>query len=254
MTVIGILSAKGGVGASLVATNLGCVLADFGQTLLLDLNPGSGADDLLLDLSPQRSWVDLLPVVKEISPKHLQLVIAQHPSGLNFMRTPEVWLNDIDWLAVVQLLGYLTGENEWLLLDMPTGMSAATQSVFSMMDIALIVTTADPPALRAAGRLIKSIPVDLRGQSGLVVNQITRRHPVSPAEIARSLEIPLLAALQPDPRAVGYQVSFGNPCVSDHRSSFGRGVVMLAAKVRKAIAGRKESGHAPSVKNASIDI
>lgn len=248
MTVIGILSAKGGVGASLVATNLGCVLADFGQTLLLDLNPGSGADDLLLDLSPQRSWVDLLPVVKEISPKHLQLVIAQHPSGLDFMRTPEVWLNDIDWLAVVQLLGYLTGENEWLLLDMPTGMSAATQSVFSMMDIALIVTTADPPALRAAGRLIKSIPVDLRGQSGLVVNQITRRHPVSPAEIARSLEIPLLAALQPDPRAVGYQVSFGNPCVSDNRSSFGRGVFMLAAKVRKAVAGRKESGHAPSVK------
>ncbi len=61
MTVIGILSAKGGVGASLVATNLGCVLAGYGQTLLLDLNPGSGADDLLLDLSPQRSWADLLP-------------------------------------------------------------------------------------------------------------------------------------------------------------------------------------------------
>lgn len=253
MTVIGMLSAKGGVGASLVATNLGCVLADFGQTLLLDLNPGSGADDLLLDLSPQRSWLDLLPVVKEISPKHLQLIIAQHPSGLKFMRAPEVWLNDIDWLAVVQLLGYLAAENEWLLLDMPTGMPAATQSVFSMIDMALVVTTADPPALRAAVHLIKSLPTNLRWQSGLVVNQITRRHPVSPAEIARSLEIPLLAALQPDHRAVGYQVSFGNLCVSDRRSSFGRGIVLLAAKLRKAATGRKELGQAPTNKNASID-
>ncbi len=253
MTVIGILSSKGGVGASLVATNLGCALAGYSQTLLLDLNPGSGADDLLLDLSPQRSWADLLPVVKEISPKHLQLVIAQHDSGLNFMRTPDMWLNDIDWLVVVQLLNSLAGENDWLLLDMPTGMSMATQSVISMIDLALVVTTADPPALRAAGRLIKSLPADLRGQTGLVVNQITRRHPVSPAEIARSLEIPLLAALQPDPRAVGYQVSFGNPCVSDRRSSFGRGVVLLAARLRKAVAGRKELGHGPMIKNASIE-
>jgi len=253
VTVIGILSAKGGVGASLVATNLGCALAGYGQTLLLDLNPGSGADDLLLNLSPQRSWADLLPVVKEISPKHLQLIIAEHPTGLNFMRTPEVWLNDIDWLAVVQLLGFLADENEWLLLDMPTGMPAVTQSVFSMMDIALVVTTADPPALRAAGRLIKSLPPSLRNQSGLVVNQITRRHPASPVEIAGSLEIPLLAALQTDPRAVGYQVSFGNPCVSDRRSSFGRGVVLLAARLRKAVEGRKEFGHAPMIKNASIE-
>ena len=253
MTVIGILSSKGGVGASLVATNLGCALAGYGQTLLLDLNPASGADDLLLDLSPQRSWADLLPVVKEISPKHLQLVIAKHASGLDFMRTPDVWLNDIDWLAVVQLLNSLAGENDWLLLDMPTGMSMATLSVISMMDLALVVTTADPPALRSAGRLINSLSADLRGQTGLVVNQITRRHPVSPAEIARSLEIPLLAALQPDPRAVGYQVSFGNPCVSDRRSSFGRGVVLLAARLRKAIAGRKELGQGPMIKNASIE-
>jgi len=253
VTVIGILSAKGGVGASLVATNLGCALAGNGQTLLLDLNPGSGADDLLLNLSPQRSWADLLPVVKEISPKHLQLIIAEHPTGLNFMRTPEAWLKDVDWLAVVQLLGYLAEENEWLLLDMPTGMPAVTQKIFSMMDIALVVTTADPPALLAAGRLIKSLPPGLRNQSGLVVNQITRRHPASPVEIAGSLEIPLLAALQPDPRAVGYQVSFGNPCVSDKRSSFGRGVVLLAARLRKAVEGRKELGHAPMIKNASIE-
>ncbi len=253
MTVIGILSAKGGVGASLVATNLGCVLAGYGQTLLLDLNPGSGADDLLLNLSPQRSWADLLPVVKEVSPKHLQLIIAQHPSGLNFMRAPDAWLNDVDWQAAVQLLGYLADENEWLLLDMPTGKPSVTQNVFSKMDIALIVTTADPPALRASGHLIKSLPADLRDQSGLVVNQITRRHPASPAEIARSLEIPLLAALQPDLRAVGYQVSFGNPCVSDGRSSFGRGVVLLAKRLRKAVAGRKELGHAPAIKNASIE-
>ena len=253
MTVLGILSAKGGVGASLVATNLGCFLASSKQTLLIDLNPGSGADDLLLDLSPQRSWVDLLPVVKELEPKHIQRIIARHPSGLNFMCSPKVWLKDIDWLAVVQLLGSLSNDSEWLLLDMPTGMPETTQSVLSMLDIALIITTADPPALRGAGRLINALPTGLRRRSGLVVNQITRRHPVSPTRIARSMDIPLLAALQPDSRAVGYQVSFGNPCVSDRRSLFGSGIVLLGANLRQAVKEHEERYHASALKNTPKD-
>ncbi len=55
--IIGVFSAKGGVGKSLVATNLGAVLAA-GKSLpctLIDLNAGLGGDDLLLDLEPERS-------------------------------------------------------------------------------------------------------------------------------------------------------------------------------------------------------
>ena len=56
--VIGVFSPKGGVGKTLLATNL-AVAFGVGQrkrTLLADLNSGLGNADLLLDLEPERVW------------------------------------------------------------------------------------------------------------------------------------------------------------------------------------------------------
>ena len=90
--VIGVFSAKGGVGKSLVASNMGAVFA-VGHNLptaLIDLNAGLGAADLLLDLEPERSWSDLIPVVNELTTQHLNLAITAHESGLHLLACPEV--------------------------------------------------------------------------------------------------------------------------------------------------------------------
>jgi len=63
-TVIGIFSAKGGVGKTILATNLAVALGvgHHRKTVLIDLNQGLGTADLLLDLEPENSWQDLIPV------------------------------------------------------------------------------------------------------------------------------------------------------------------------------------------------
>jgi hypothetical protein len=51
----------------------------------------------------------------------------------------------------------------------------------------------------------------------------------------------LLAALPPDPRAVGYQVNFGQVCALDNRSAFGRAVSQLAGRLIRAAAMRAQA-------------
>ena len=235
MTVLSFLSPRGGTGTSLVATNLGVLFAGQSRTLLVDLHTGNGCDDLLLDLPSKRSWVDLLPVASELTERHLELASVTHTSGLHVLRSPVEFAARIDEGDLLQLLEALAKKYSWLLLDVPSGLPPLTRQVLTVSDVLLLVTTADPPALRAAKQLIAGLPDNQFGNMGLVINQITRRHPAHPADIAASLELPLIAALPPDSRAVGYQVSFGRACVSDSRSTFGKAVVRLHQRLAKHI-------------------
>jgi Flp pilus assembly CpaE family ATPase len=76
--------------------------------------------------------------------------------------------------------------------------------------------------------MIESLSEETRSRCALVFNQFTRAHPAHPPTVAASLGCPLAATLPVDPRAVGFQVSFGRPCVLDRNSRFGRGVARLA--------------------------
>lgn len=235
MTVLSVLSARGGSGASIVATNLGILLADQGEALLVDLHPGLGYDDLLLDLRPQKTWEELLPVAPEITPHHLTLASSVHSSGLRLLGAPHRWLDEGEGDQMVKMLMSLSDHVGWLILDVPAGLGPYTTHALQITDVIILVATPDPPALRSASRMIDTLPTNFREKIGLVINQITRRHPAKPREVADSLGLPLLAALPPDPRGVGYQVNFGQPCVQDPRSRLGQAIRLLARRIRVAV-------------------
>jgi pilus assembly protein CpaE len=233
MPTVAVVGAKGGCGASLVATNLAIALARYGTTLLVDHHSGDGTDDLLLDLRSERSWADLLPVAGELETRHLDLATLAHPAGLRFLAGPPDPTPKDTRLAV--LLSALAARFDWLVLDLP---SAAGEATFA--DTIVVVTTPDPPALRNAQRLLQRTAPENRPKARLVLNQFTRAHPGHPVSIASALECPLLGVLPPDPRAVGFQISFGHPCALDARSSFGRG----AAAIARVLAGKRDAGRA----------
>jgi pilus assembly protein CpaE len=238
MTVVSVLSAKGGSGASLIATNLAVVLAGRQSTLLVDLHAGLGYDDLLLDLNGERSWADLLPVADELSPQHLTLATGSHPSGLKVLCAPTDSTTQTDDAHLRALLHRLAEDFAWLILDPPAWPGRVSWIAVEMSDALLLITTADPGSLRAARRLYQSMPKETQSKTGLVVNQIGGRHPADPSSVADSIGVTLLAALPPDPRGVGYQVNFGQVCALDNRSAFGRAVVQMTGRIVQAAAVR----------------
>jgi pilus assembly protein CpaE len=241
MTVVSVLSAKGGSGASLIASNLAVVLARREETLLVDLHPGLGYDDVLLDLMCERSWADLLPVADELRGQQLVLATASHSSGLRVLCAPADPATTVDEDRLGTLLRALPSGFAWLVLDPPAGLEAISRIAVERSDAVLLITTADPGSLRAARRLYQSLTIETQSKTGLVLNQIGGRHPADPTSIADSIGATLLAALPPDPRSVGYQVNFGQICALDNRSAFGRALVRMAGRMVRAAASKSRS-------------
>ena len=234
MPSVAVVGAKGGCGASLVATNLAVAFTRHGSTLLVDLHNGDGTDDLLLDLRPERAWADLLPVAGELEPRQLDLATLTHSGGLRFLAAPPQPV-PAGKDRVALLLQVLATRLDWLVLDVPSSPSEVVEA-----DSVLVVATPDAPALRGAQGLLRRLPPETRSRAGLVLNQVTRAHPAHPASVASALACPLLGVLPSDARGVGFQVSFGRPCALDPGSAFGRGTAAIA----RAMAGKRSSGKA----------
>jgi pilus assembly protein CpaE len=235
--VIGVFSAKGGVGKSLLATNLGAYCAA-GQRLssaLIDLNAGLGGDDLLLDLEPERSWADLLPVVDELNSHHLELAITEHPSGLHLLACPGVPDEQAHLKpeSLDPLLKAFRQEYHITLLDVPTGMGVINVAAFRLVDLCLVVLTPDASALRATQRYIGSLYKHDK-PLGLVLNQYGRAAPVKPMEIEDQLEQRAYAVLPIDQSAVWANISYGQPCALRQRRGLGGAIRKLSKTMLKA--------------------
>jgi pilus assembly protein CpaE len=233
MGLLTVFSAKGGCGASLIATNLAVSLARAAPTVLIDLHAQQGTDDLLLDLRPDHAWPELLPVAPELTDRHIELVGCRHAEGLVLLAAPPSLPADhAHDIRTRLLLDALARRVAWVVVDALSGSWSPTCAEIS--DTQLLVTTADPPALRCARRLLNVRPPAADSRVGLVLNQFSRGQPASASDVAASLGCPLLAVVPVDPRGVGYQVNFGRPCALDRQSALGRSMMALA---RRLVAG-----------------
>jgi septum site-determining protein MinD len=235
MTILGITSAKGGVGSSILATNLSCALTRSGSVALVDVHPGAGVDDLLLDLTPRHTWEELLPVASEMKPRHFDLARSLHPSGLELYAAPERWDIEAPGESMDGYLRALGQRVEWVILDLPVGLAPFMEVSLALVQQMMLVTTADPVALRATKQLYGQLPEGIKDRTGMVLNQFTRRHPAKPRQLADGMGIELIATLPSDVRAVGYQVNFGQACVLDSRSGYGRAVSAFADRLSQNI-------------------
>ena len=126
MGVLVILSAKGGSGASLLATNLGICLSRRSSTLLIDLHDITGSDDLLLNACQRKAWIDLIQVANELVDQHLTSTIRALPSGLHFLGCQLTSQTIHDQNAITNLLGGLSKRYQWVVVDCPCGLHPFT--------------------------------------------------------------------------------------------------------------------------------
>lgn len=237
-SVIGIFSPKGGVGKTLLATNLAVAigLGHRRKTILIDLNNGSGTADLLLDIDPDRSWLDLIPVMDELSREHISLAITEYRPGLDILASPsEMLMTEFftkDYLSI--LIDTIRNEYDLVVLDTPTGNDIAVAGSLGLVDIRLLVLTPDIPALRSISRLLTELP-DKETMTGLVINQHSQGAAINPDEIKSRLGAPLFGVLPMDPDSVWSNISYGEPCVLRKSSKLGRSIRHLSARLLRVL-------------------
>ncbi len=159
-TVIAVAGATGGVGATSVAVNLGCVYAaDVRNTVvLLDVDLCLGDADVFLDTIPDYTLVDVAQNVTRLDFTLLKRSLTKHSSGLYLLPRP-VQLEDAALITpddMRRVIGLLKATFTHLIIDLSKSYSPIDLVAMEMANHVLLVTQLDLPCLRNIVRLMMS--------------------------------------------------------------------------------------------------
>jgi pilus assembly protein CpaE len=150
--VITVFSTKGGVGKSLVATNLGVALSDAGHRVcLVDLDVNSGDVAIMLQLSPTRTINDLVAFGGQIDAESLSTILTTASDRLSLMAAP-VRLDSPDHAAATDvglMIETLKAMFDFIVVDTSGVFDDHALTALDRTDAIVLVGTLDIPALKA---------------------------------------------------------------------------------------------------------
>lgn len=183
--VVACLGARGGVGTSMVAANLGWRLAEGleRRVALVDLDPFGGPLDLLLGAQPNRGLSDLLKNINRLDPQYVERSFMRVGPRL-FLLAAGLGLDEdgtfpIDPLA--QLLGELKKLFHYVILDIPVRGGELTATLAGGAETVVVVTESSVFATRETMRLIQL--AEMRDAKAPLILAVNQPHQAGRAEL-----------------------------------------------------------------------
>lgn len=238
--VVAVFGAKGGTGATAVATNLaGALQQGGGRVCLVDADPNLGDVLSALDLPAGYALSDLLGDLRRLDRDLLDGSAQRHRSGIWVLAHGED-AGTTSGFGPEQLstaLAFLRGHYGQVVVDGLHGFGELSLAALDASNLLLLVTTQEVTAVRDARRCI-----DLFRRLGygdeklrLVVNRFQRQSRITVDVVAETLGVPVSATLANDYRTVSEAVAGGEIVVaSAPRTQLARDLAALAALVAPA--------------------
>jgi pilus assembly protein CpaE len=221
-----VYSPKGGTGCSVLAANLGVLLAKMNpemSTVLFDLDLQFGDQGILLSLDPHRSILDLLPVIDELTRDAVDASLTHHPSGLRvLMAPPELQQADlIDAEGVRKILVALRAYYDTVIIDVPATLTDISLTAFEFADLILQICTPDVLAIRRTRASLElydglGIPRDV---VRLVLNRTSRKSEIKSDEFSMLFEHEVIGEIPADFFFLQPYVNLGVPISEATRSA-----------------------------------
>lgn len=156
-TVISVVGARGGVGATTLAINLAWFLADrkHRRILLLDLDLQNGDCALALNLRPTSGLREALANPLRIDNVFLERVVGVHSERLFVLSAEEPLRADAEFgaEAVETLLGVLRTQFHYIIADVPRIPAAPYRRALDIADVRLIIADQTLRSVRDTVRL-----------------------------------------------------------------------------------------------------
>ena len=131
-TVIAVAGATGGVGATSLAVNLGCILAanQENSVALVDIDLCLGDADVFLDTIPDYTLVDVAQNVTRLDFTLLKRSLTKHASGLYLLPRP-IQLEDASLITpddLRRVVGLLKATFSHVIIDLSKSYNPSTSS------------------------------------------------------------------------------------------------------------------------------
>lgn len=189
-TVVTVSGAKGGVGTTITAVQLALAARASGRNVaLVDMDLQGGDIASYLDVQFRRSVADLA-AVDDIAPRVLQDALYVHETGIALLLAPAEGerAEDVADRSARQIVGALRSRYDVVVVDCGTYLDGANAAAVEMADTALLVTTPDVVAVRAAKRTVRMwdrLQIRKAEETTLLVNRYTRATEIQPALIQK---------------------------------------------------------------------
>jgi len=228
--IVLVLSGKGGVGKSTVATNLAMTFATRGREVgLLDVDIHGPDIPMMLGIQDMRLGGDGKKIDPVVVPPNLKVVSMGFL--LSNRDTPVIWRGPLKIKAIEQFLFDVDwGELDFLIVDLPPGTGDEALSVAQMVpesDGAIIITTPQDVALLDSRKAVNFVRTLKLPVIGIVENMSGLKCPECGHEIqlfktgggekaAKEMGVPFLGRIPIDPEIVdtgddGVPVVLRNP-------------------------------------------
>lgn len=232
---IAVLSGKGGTGKTSVCAGIATALAEAGLSVLcIDCDIGLRNLDISLGLSQTGglSFADITCGNYTLSQA------ARHPlyPTLQFLTAPmNCPANKIDQPAFAELLRNARKEFQFIFLDAPAGIDAGFQLAARFADRVILVTGADPAAVRDAARAGELLDLMGKPDVRMVVNRINEKMVKAMAltvdDVMDRAGLPLLGIVPEDPK-VTLNAAFGKPLLHRNKKNAAAACRRIAKRLR----------------------
>ncbi|WP_030714097.1 AAA family ATPase [Streptomyces sp. NRRL F-2580] len=256
--VVTVTGAKGGVGTTFTAVQFALAAAASGRrTALVDMDLQAGDVGSYLDVQFRRSIADLAGI-QDISPRVLQDAVYDDRTGLALLLAPADGERgeEVDDRAARHIVGALRSRYELVVIDCGTQVTGANAAAVEMADMAVLVTTPDVVAVRAAKRMVRMwerLQVRKAEDTAMVVNRWSKHTEIQPALIekitkTRATRTPVPAAFK-ELQAV---VDAGRVQDLDNRSTVKQALWTLAGEL--GLLAAPDTAAAPAAPGAAVAV
>ncbi len=248
--VVTVFSTKGGVGKSVVATNLSVALAAHlhKRVILVDLDLHFGDMGIMLGLEPKHTIYDATQAFDRLDSEMLQGYLVTHSSGVRVLLAP-VRPEDAESVTAARIsrvLELLRDSTDYIVIDTPAALDDVVLTAIDRSDTVYAVATMDVASVKNTRISLQKL-AQLGYRNGLVelvLNRSDSKVWLEPGEIERAVERPIIARI-PSDRLVPRSVNKGTPVVLDApKSGVARSLMELAEQLVGAEEGRdKDVAH-----------
>ncbi len=213
--VLTIFSIKGGVGKTIISTNLALALSmKKNRVIIFDMNFHSGDVSSTLNLNPKLSISDLVDNIDFYSPKDMEKVLTPFNDNLKVLAAPiePELASSIKPELIRQTVDILKEIADYVVIDCPSYFHDTVLTALSETDRFYLIATVDLLALKGALITLQTLqlldyPED---KIRFVLNRSKSKVGLTDQEIERSLGIKIWTEI-PSDRSVPMSINTGSP-------------------------------------------
>jgi pilus assembly protein CpaE len=242
-----VFSPKGGIGKTVISTNLAVTLAKERKerTLLLDLDLQFGDAAIMLGLEPEKTIYDLVVAPGELDAEKLAGYTSQHPCGLDVLPAP-IRPEDAELVTegkLARLLEVARSSYDMIVVDTSPFFHGPMLATLDRTDLLLLLCGLDIPTIKNVRLGLQTLELLSfpNERIRVVLNRANTNVGLKRSEVEETLRSKVHFEL-PSDRAVPMAVNRGKPvALADPGADFSKAIRNLA----QTVAGKKASSGKP---------